>query len=400
MSSVDQGPVSSGLVTRVKNILLSPIAEWDRIAAEPATVQGLFLGYACILAAIGPVARLIGSQIFGYGFFVVRFRPSLVASLSQAVVGYVLGLVGVFVLAVIIDALAPNFGGTKDRIQAFKVAVYASTAAWVAAVFGLLPALSILTILGLYSLYLLYLGLPKLMKAPEDKAMAYTIVTIVVAVVVWVVVGVVTGAVVGAGMMGGLARNTAPSGVVNVGGAKVDLGQLEAVSKRAEQAAKDMQAAADGGQPAVQAVPAETLKGFMPASLPSGYARTSLTSESGSAGGLSGSSVEGVYSKGDAQITLTVSDVASAGALAALGGAFGVQTSRETDTGYEKTHMVDGRMVHEEWDKSSRSGKYGVMVANRFMVEAEGSGADMADLKAAVDAVGPDRLAGLAPKQG
>lgn len=54
-----------------------------------------------------------------------------------------------------------------------------------------MPALGILGILGLYSVYLLYLGLPILMKAPSEKAGAYTAVVIVAAIVLFVVVGMV-----------------------------------------------------------------------------------------------------------------------------------------------------------------------------------------------------------------
>jgi uncharacterized protein YqgC (DUF456 family) len=107
-------------------------------------------------------------------------------------VRYALSLVSVYVLALIIDALAPNFGGQKNSIQALKVAAYSSTAAWVAGVFMLLPALGILAILGLYSFYLMFLGLPVLMKAPEEKAAGYVIVVVVCAIVLYVVVGAIT----------------------------------------------------------------------------------------------------------------------------------------------------------------------------------------------------------------
>ena len=52
----------------------------------------------------------------------------------------------------------------------------------------LVPALSFLQILGLYSLYLLYLGLPLLMKAPEERALVYTVVVIVVGMVIMAVI--------------------------------------------------------------------------------------------------------------------------------------------------------------------------------------------------------------------
>ncbi len=188
MASVEQGPASNGLVERVKNILFTPQTEWDRIEAEPATVQSLYLGYACILAAIGPIASMISAQLFGWGGFFIRIHPPLMLSLAEAITRYVGNLAGVFVLALVIDGLAKTFGGTPNRIQAFKVAVYSSTAAWIAGVFALFPLAAALGIIGIYSLYLFYLGLPKLMKVPQERTVVYAVVTIVVACVIFAVV--------------------------------------------------------------------------------------------------------------------------------------------------------------------------------------------------------------------
>ena len=203
MTATEQGPAANGLIARIKDILFTPAEAWDRIDAEPATIKGLYVGYACILAAIGPIARLIGSQLFGYHVLNISFRPSLVASIEQAVVSYVLSLVGIYVLALIIDALASSFGGTKSQIQAFKLAVYSSTAAWIAGIFALLPPVSGLAIIGIYSLYLLYVGLPKLMKAPADKALTYTVAVVIADLVILFVIAIVSGLIVGgAGLMG------------------------------------------------------------------------------------------------------------------------------------------------------------------------------------------------------
>ena len=105
-------------------------------------------------------------------------------------------------LALIADTLAPNFGGQKHQIQALKVATYASTASWLSGIFLMLPGLRMLGLLGLYSLYLLFLGLPALMKAPEDKALGYTAVVIICAVVLFVVVGQISSRLTGYGGMG------------------------------------------------------------------------------------------------------------------------------------------------------------------------------------------------------
>ena len=181
------------LVDRVKNILLTPKTEWRVIEAEPTTVADLYKGYILPLAAIGPVASAIGALAFGYRGFGISYRPPVGTVLASAFVTYLLTLGGVYVLALIIDALASNFGGTRDQMQALKVAAYSSTASWVAGIFALIPALSVLGILGLYSLYLLYLGLPVLMKVPEEKALGYTGVVVIAAILLFLVIGLVAG---------------------------------------------------------------------------------------------------------------------------------------------------------------------------------------------------------------
>ena len=192
------------LVDRVKNILLTPRTEWEVIDAEPTTVADLYKGYIIPLAAIGPVAQAIGFSVFGMRLpFLGTYRTPVVTAITQAVVMFVMMLVGVYVLSLIIDKLAPTFAGTSNQIQALKVAAYSYTASWVAGIFMLVPALSFLSILGVYSLYLLYLGLPVLMKSPAEKALSYTAVVIIAAIVLFMVIGLVAGMfVAGPGMYG------------------------------------------------------------------------------------------------------------------------------------------------------------------------------------------------------
>jgi len=189
MATNPTGGTHAPLIQRVKNILTTPKTEWPVIDSEPATIAGIYKNYVMILAAIGPICMLIGLLVFGMPL--VTFSMGYL--LAQAVITYVMALIGCYVLALIIDALAPTFGGTKDMVKAFKVAAYSSTAAWVVGIFYLLPLLAILGIIGgLYSLYLLYLGLPVLMRTPADKAVVYTVAVIVAAIVIYIVIGAIT----------------------------------------------------------------------------------------------------------------------------------------------------------------------------------------------------------------
>src|SRR5437762_14192179 len=52
---------------RVTNILLRPSDEWRVIAREPSSVAELYLSYVAPLAAIGPLASIVGLSVIGYG---------------------------------------------------------------------------------------------------------------------------------------------------------------------------------------------------------------------------------------------------------------------------------------------------------------------------------------------
>ena len=241
-----------------------------------------------------------------------------------------------------------------------------------------------------YSLYLLFLGLPKLMKIPQDKATSYFAVVLVVGLVVGIVISSITGRIASIG--GPLHLGSAASGAtVHVPGAgSVNLGQLQEASKRAEAAAQQM----ESGK-AVPATDPEVLKAYLPANV-AGFDRTEVSASGAGAGGMQGSNAEGTYTKGEANFRLAVTDIGAAGAMAGMANALNVRGSKETATGYEKVGKVDGRVTTESYDRSSHHGEYSVLVGDRFMVTATGDNVTIDDLKSAVQAIGPGRLEGLA----
>jgi Yip1 domain len=186
----------NNVVERAKNIVLTPKTEWPVIDAEPTSIQEIYRGYLVPLALVPAVAGLIGASIVGMsipGLGTVRL--GFAAGLMQAILQFGLSLAMVYVLALIIDLLAPTFGAPQNRLAAFKVAAYSVTPAWLAGIFSAIPVLSIFIILGLYAIYLLYLGLPRLMRAPADKAIGYTAVVVIVGLVLSVMIAVIGGAI-------------------------------------------------------------------------------------------------------------------------------------------------------------------------------------------------------------
>jgi len=395
------------IIERVKSILLTPKTTWPVIAEEPATAKGIYTGYVLILAAIPAIfgfidATLIGTHIpfggvmrFGFGW-----------ALSAAIVTYVLSIVGVFIASLIVDALAPNFGGQKNSVQALKAVAYAYTASWIAGIGAIVPFLSWLIAIagGVYSIYLLYLGLPPNMKVTQEKAAGYTAVVVVVAIVVSWVISLVAGGVMGASM---LARGGFPgSHSSSSSDVKFDpdsrLGKLQEWSKQMEKASQKMEtaqksgdskaqgeaiggmlsAALGGGK--VESLPTDRMKALLPESL-AGLPRKSISAERNNALGMQVSKSEAEYG-GDAGTPLTVeiTDVGGAQGIMMLAGWAGIEEDKETGSGYEKTYHQDGRLVHEQWDNSSQTGKYSVILGERFIAEVRGHAASMDQLKGAL----------------
>lgn len=171
------------LVERAKAITLRPREEWLVIEREPSKLSDLFT-YVAILAAIPEIANFIGQSLIG------GYKP-IVPALLRAVIVYVVTFAMVYVIAWVIDLLAPRFGGKKNFPNAIKLSVYSHTPLWLAGIFLAVPGLSFLLILGLYGFYLLWVGLPLLMGVPRYRALTYTIFVTVCALIPAIVLAIV-----------------------------------------------------------------------------------------------------------------------------------------------------------------------------------------------------------------
>jgi hypothetical protein len=374
----------ANLIGRAKSILVTPRTEWPVIAAEPDTIRGIYTGYIMVLAAIPAVKLLLTLRYLG------------VSVLPLAVTTYVLSLVGTFLVALLVDALAPTFGGQKDRVQSLKVVAYAYTAAWVAAVIGIVPGLGLLSALAglVYGLYLLYLGLPFTMKCPAEKSAGYTAVTVIVAIVVSIALGVIVRSIGGVGIYGGdplTPRSRATTTALNDYAQRMDAAtkQLDSAQKSGDSTAKanalgQFMGTALGSGGKVESLAPDQIKTFLPDQL-DGLKRTQQAVERNGAMGMQISKATATYSDG-ANRTLQL-EIVDGGSLKGLVGFasswVGVEQESQTDSGYDKTYKSGGQLVHEQWNRNTKSGEYSTFVADRFSVKVSGQASDISDLKRA-----------------
>lgn len=409
------------LVQRIQDILLKPKETWPQIAAEAATPQSLYKDWLLILAAIPAVAGFIGLSLVGVGAFGFSYRTPIVSGLVHMVLSYALSLGMVYLLSLLVNALAPTFGGTPDSLAALKLVAYGCTAGFVGGAFRLLPSLGLLGLLcALYSIYLIYLGLPVLMRNPPEKSAGYTAVIVVVGIVAGLVVGAVTGAVLGASYRfsswgghpdGGAVTVHGPGGDVTLDTSKMEAAakRMEALGKRMEEAqAKGdsagagkalgemmgaMSGATGGGKP----MPAADLKALLPEAL-GDLKRTSVEAQSGGAMGINSSSAKARYGNGDKSIALDITDMGSLAGMATLAGWANMTLDKEADGRVERVFKQGDRTVREEYRKDGSHAELTVLLPNGVVVEAKGEQVGIEQLRGAVGSVDLNKLA-TTPRQ-
>ena len=446
---------TAGLIERIKNIVLSPRSEWPIIAPEPTTAAQLYIGYVMPLSALAAVMSFVHMSLIGVSVpFAGAIRMPLETGLVSAVAAFGFGLVGLLLLGLIVNALAPAFSGERDLRQALKVAAYSLTPAWLSAVLALSPVLPTLLqfLAGLYGIYVLYLGLPVVMRSPREKAFGYTAMVVICTILVGIVIGIVSAAAgrfglmpgtfvtsaltpaatqdQGAAVLGNVIGNALGTDDKGKAGLSAALSNLAKAGQQSEQQAASAGATADrassdtqgnasgnstasdgaqnpmaaagglltalggalGGNHRVDVVDFKTLTAMLPASL-SGMKRTDAKGQSQGAVGVKTSSADADY-QGDngAGVHIEISDMSGLSGLMGLAGTLIQNTTSESDSGYERDKVISGRSVHEKYDMKSRKGDLSILLAKRFQVEITGDGVDMGALEQALGQVDLARL--------
>ena len=405
------------LIDRAKNMIVTPKTEWDVVAAEATPPKDLITGYVLPLAAVAAVAAFLSAVVVGTSVPLVgTIRQSVAGGIVGAVLSLVMAVVMVFVMGFIIDALAPTFGGQKSMPQAMKVAAYAYTPVWVLSIIAIIPYLGVLISLAsmVLAIYLLYLGLPRVMRSPQDKAAGYTALVVIVGIVVGFVIAAVIGLATAPFRLMGAALDGGSTVVLDRGGHSA---KLDEFARKMDEANKRMEAAQKSGDPqkqmeaamgalgtalsggkGVDPVQLDVLKPMLPEQL-LGMPRTGQRADRSGVAGLMAAKVEGDY--GDANGTkrahLSITDTGGAAGLMGLAAWATAGTSQESedDSHVERMRREGNRVVREEISKTGGTNTYSVILADRFVVEARGHGVDAKDLKSAVNSLDLGKLEGM-----
>jgi hypothetical protein len=185
------------IITRIKNILVSPAKEWEVIGNEEPNTGQIITGYVIPLAGAAAIAAFIGYGLIGLNVgFGIRLK-GFNWGIYQALSILIMTIGSVFISAAVMDALASNFGSEKNMGRSIQLVAYSYTPVWLGALLAILPSLSLIgSLAGLYGLYLLYTGIPRLKKTPPDNHVGYFVVSLIVLLVVYFIIGLIMSKIV------------------------------------------------------------------------------------------------------------------------------------------------------------------------------------------------------------
>lgn len=185
----DMGPFG-----RAWRLIRNPRAEWRAIETDGTSTSRIVAAYVVPLAILPALAYMAGLLIFELSTDQGNtYRPAFSNVLALSASGIVLWIASIYVLAQVVDALAPRFGARRDFRHAFKLAAHVPTAIWIGLLAYIVPDYGWigLTVGALYSVYLLLVGVPVLMMPPEDKAVIYALACFLAATVIALLVALV-----------------------------------------------------------------------------------------------------------------------------------------------------------------------------------------------------------------
>jgi len=176
----------AGMVNRAKGLLLAPQNEWPLIAEEKAGQTKVLFSWLLPLSLIPAVAALIGYVGLDISLGFISW------GIKRAVLQLVLLIGGAYLTAFVINTLAEKNASEKNQDQAFALVAYSYTPACLGGILQIIPSLAAIgSLVGLYGLYLLYVGLPPMMKTPQEKTTGYFVVSLICAIGVHIVLSAV-----------------------------------------------------------------------------------------------------------------------------------------------------------------------------------------------------------------
>ena len=167
------------VLNHIVGLFSHPREEWEAIREERCSIGKCYASNVLILAAIPPICAYIGSTTSGWMIGAgasIKLEPS--NALQLALSFYLLLMLAVFIIGKTIHWMAQTFDTKPELSKCIVLAAYIATPLFVSGLSGLLPIIWLNVLFGLlafsYTVYLLFVGIPIVLKVPEERSFIFS----------------------------------------------------------------------------------------------------------------------------------------------------------------------------------------------------------------------------------
>lgn len=175
------------------SLLFSPRRGWDRVAQGAGIGLGTALLYPAVLAALPAIAWFNGATRVGWRVGdETAVRLTHASAVPIVVLFYLAMLAAIIGIGGMVHWMARTYGAASTLAKGIALAGYTATPLFVAGLVGFYPWVMFDLVVGLvaicYSVYLLYIGIPIVMRIPEERGFLFASAVIAVCLVIFIAI--------------------------------------------------------------------------------------------------------------------------------------------------------------------------------------------------------------------
>ena len=181
------------MIGKIFGIIFQPVKTWHEIAELSEAELKRYLWYPVILAILPAVAWYYGTTAVGWsvaGGETVYFSTASAAAIAPLF--YLAQLGAIWAVGFFVHWMADTYGAESSMLKGVVITGFCATPILIFGVFGFHPMFWLDFLVGLvvvsHAVYLLYLGIPIVMRIPEERGFLFASAVVAVGMVAAIIV--------------------------------------------------------------------------------------------------------------------------------------------------------------------------------------------------------------------
>lgn len=168
-------------LNRLKNIILNPISEWEKIKSESISIKDIFIIYLLPLLLIGCSLKLIGR-------FLTLKDYNFIYLLSSCLSYFIISIIVILISSWVISEILPKFKHEKQFANVLQLVTFSLFPSIIfIGISSLHPDLTFINLFSVYSVIIFWFGITRLLQIPVESKIGFTLISLFIIILTTIV---------------------------------------------------------------------------------------------------------------------------------------------------------------------------------------------------------------------